>query len=601
MLEQLVQYAQKYHLAGPGFAPKEVRWAIQCDPSGRYLGVVELGDTSLKKNPGRQFRLCPDLNQPELVGGTQPRSHFLIETLETVLLYGSKGTAREATQKAEGKRRFFIRLLKDAATACRETACFADLLEDESLRQQIIADLQRQKARVTEKITLMVLGRDPPFLVEDASWHQWWNEFRAGLQKPETPPAKQKRTAKQKPVPKMRCLVTGRLVEPAKTHPKITELADVGPPPAMHAALVSFDKDAFSSYGLKQSANAPMSEETAAAYRAALNDILAKHSRRLAGTKIAYWFDRHVPPEHDPLFFLSDPPEQQEEQDALAAARNLLRSIEEGHRPEDRVFANNRYHILTLSRNGSRVMVRGWLEGHFEELLRNTIAWFDDLAILRRDGSGLASPPKFMAVLGSLFRELKDIPAPLAASMWGAAVQYRPIPGPALARAVARAAIDVLNDQPPNHARMGLMKAYLLRKGETAMQPQLTPSLEDPAYQSGRLMAVLADLQRRALGDVGAGVVQRYYAAASTTPALVLGRLIRTSQFHLDKLHGQSPGLAVWFDQRIAEICAAIKEPLPRTLTLEQQSLFALGYYQQKASRAEKEPDNTMQHEAVAQ
>ncbi|MDD2629628.1 MAG: type I-C CRISPR-associated protein Cas8c/Csd1 [Limnochordia bacterium] len=35
---------------------------------------------------------------------------------------------------------------------------------------------------------------------------------------------------------------------------------------------------------------------------------------------------------------------------------------------------------------------------------------------------------------------------------------------------------------------------------------------------------------------MGAGVVQRYYASASSTPALVLGRLTRTSQYHLDKL-----------------------------------------------------------------
>jgi CRISPR-associated protein Csd1 len=81
---------------------------------------------------------------------------------------------------------------------------------------------------------------------------------------------------------------------------------------------------------------------------------------------------------------------------------------------------------------------------------------------------------------------------------------------------------------------------------------------------------------------VGAGIVQRYYAAASSTPALVLGRLVRTSQFHLNKL---DPGLAHWFEDRIAGIWGRIKDNPPRTLNLEEQSLFAMGYYQQLAQR----------------
>ena len=111
-----------------------------------------------------------------------------------------------------------------------------------------------------------------------------------------------------------------------------------------------------------------------------------------------------------------------------------------------------------------------------------------------------------------------------------------------------------------------------------------------PAYQCGRLLAVLAGLQRAALGDVGAGVVQRYYAAASSTPALVLGRLTRTSQFHLNKLEG---GLAYWYESQLASIWGRIKDSVPPTLTLEEQSLFALGYYQQMADMRTKKSDNS--------
>ena len=114
------------------------------------------------------------------------------------------------------------------------------------------------------------------------------------------------------------------------------------------------------------------------------------------------------------------------------------------------------------------------------------------------------------------------------------------------------------------------------------MQPYLNEEHPNSAYHCGRLMAVYADLQHAALGDVGAGVVQRYYAAASATPSLILGRLSRGSQFHLNKLEG---GLAHWYEQRLASIWGRIKDEPPKVLTLEEQSLFALGYYQQKAAR----------------
>lgn len=107
-----------------------------------------------------------------------------------------------------------------------------------------------------------------------------------------------------------------------------------------------------------------------------------------------------------------------------------------------------------------------------------------------------------------------------------------------------------------------------------------------PAYHCGRLMAMYAALQYKALGDVGAGVVQRYFASAITTPALVLGRLARGAQFHLDKL--ERP-LARWHEGRIADVWGKIQSGrVPTTLKLEEQSLFALGYYQQIAQDRQK-------------
>ena len=112
------------------------------------------------------------------------------------------------------------------------------------------------------------------------------------------------------------------------------------------------------------------------------------------------------------------------------------------------------------------------------------------------------------------------------------------------------------------------------------MTTAYNPDHPAAAYHCGGLLAVLASLQRAALGDVGAGVVQRFYAAASQTPGLVIGRLVGNARNHLAKL---DPGLAWWYEERIAELMNRFGDAVPRILDLEGQGLFALGYYQKLA------------------
>ena len=70
----------------------------------------------------------------------------------------------------------------------------------------------------------------------------------------------------------------------------------------------------------------------------------------------------------------------------------------------------------------------------------------------------------------------------------------------------------------------------------------------------------------------------------------MLGRLTRLSQSHLSKISSDKPGLAIYLERQIAAVWNALGKDLPKTLTLEEQSLFALGYYQQLAY---KKPEET--------
>ncbi len=557
MLDLVLQQAR---VSEPGFARKTVKWAITCAADGRYTGVVALGE-----GKGRGFDACPNLSQPELVGGSEPRAHFLVESLPTVALYLDEKLEVKEREKFSAKHDWFVNLLRQAAQDATYLESAANLLADAETLVLIQTDLKQAKAKFTEAVVVIVDAINP---LERDDWRDWWRGFRASLRPPKTDDGQL-----------MRCVLTGEAIEPVATNPKIKGLAGVGGL-SMGDVLAGFDKAAFQSYGLEQAANAAMSEATATAYAETLNRLVADKSVKLGNTLATYWFtgqaDIHA--EDEVMSWFVEPPEQT----AGAAERHahaLLTAIRAGQRVD---LANARFVSLLLSGAAGRVMVREVMQGSFEELVTHTEAWFRDLAIVARDGKGFAHDPKFLAVAGSLVRDLKDLPSPWLQQLWRAAISGGLIPTATLAQAVTRTRIDISQDTPASHARMALIKAYLIRnRGDNNMKPHMNPDHPHPAYHCGRALALFARLQRAALGDVGAGVVQRYYTAAAQTPGLILGRLAGNAKNHLAKLDG---GLAWWYENQLAGIMSNIGDFVPRTLTLEEQSLFALGYYQQLAA-----------------
>lgn len=571
MLDLVLQQAG---VSEPGFARKTVKWAITCTGDGQYTGVVSLGD-----GKGRGFDACPNLSQPELIGGSESRAHFLVEALPTVALYLDEKLDDKEREKFFAKHNWFVDLLRRAAQDATYLEAFANLLDDAETLALIQTDLKQAKAKFTEAAVVIVDGINP---LERDDWRDWWRGFRASLRPPKVGGGQL-----------MRCVLTGEAIEPVATNPKIKGLAGVGGL-SMGDVLAGFDKAAFQSYGLEQAANAAMSEATATAYAETLNRLVSDKSIKLGNTLATYWFtgldDIHA--EDEVMSWFVEPPEQT----AGAAehhAHELLTAIRTGQRVD---LANARFVSLLLSGAAGRVMVREVMQGSFEELVAHTEAWFRDLSIVARDGKSCAHDPKFLAVVGSLVRDLKDLPSPWLQQLWRAAISGGLIPAATLAQAVTRTRIDIIQDTPASHARMALIKAYLIRnRGDNNMKPHMNPDHPHPAYHCGRAIALFARLQRAALGDVGAGVVQRYYTAASQTPGLILGRLAANAKNHLGKLDG---GLAWWYENQLAGIMGSIGDFVPRTLTLEEQSLFALGYYQQLAAlnagkQVTSEPEST--------
>jgi CRISPR-associated protein Csd1 len=600
MIHLLAEYCRQQKIpAEAGFGPKYVRWAICCDTDGRYTGLVELGDVGTKGNHGQEFPCCPDLSQGELIAGGVSRSHFLADYAEVVLLLSKNADDPKLIAKHE----FFRRLVHEASSSVPLLFPAANLLCNAQAVEAIREDCARYKVKPTDRVTFRIESAVP---LEQDSWHDWWREFRRGLSEKETSSR-----------PLRRCFLTGELTEPERTHLKVSGLASVGGQPAGDV-LIGFDKDAFCSFGFSQGENASISAAGMAGYRFGLNELLKRSSVRVGNSRVAFWFKERVEDAENPLWALLGAPSQVDDLAARQRAIDFLLSV---HTGRVRLLEGNRYYALTLSGAAGRVMVRGWMEGSFESLASAIAGWFDDLQITSLAGGSSAPPP----YLKSLSSNCLSLRSQRSKDQKQADDERRRLSQPLLHAALTGARFpDVLplrilsclrpelssadsgqEDAPLQPNRFAVLRAYLVRffreRGDISMSdaitPALNPDLPSAAYHCGRVLAILAALQKLALGAVGAGVIQRYYASASTNPGLVFGRLIKNAQYHIEKL---GPDKSAYLESLLAQTMTCVSpKGFPQVLSLQEQGLFGLGYYHQIADLRKKPQEEIASDESA--
>jgi CRISPR-associated protein Csd1 len=590
MLQALVEYARKNLDSEPGFKTRTVHWLVDISADGQLINVLPLGNDKGESTPK-----CPDMHGMNAGG----RAHFLVESLQTIAMLCKKDISSKELAKSRRRRTFYRKMIwaaaHEEASLLEPLAKFmTNRIELRLLRKR----LSKEKAKPADWLRWRIAGIDPLIQPETLNWWRCWRQADQAKVNTKTTSSKKGKTSPELESTEaygMVCFLSGNTLSPLSTHRPIGGLPGGHP---TGDVMVCFDKDAFSSFGLQKSYNAAMGEIPAQEYVDALNHLIRdrKHSYKLANTFVVHWFKETINQEDNPLAMFLEPLEITEG-NAQQSAREILESLRNGQRP---VPPNNRYFAMTVSGASKRVMVRDWMDRSFEELIDKIDQWFSDLEITDQYEGRLARSPRFNDVCISLVRRDRDekksyteilnrLPAPTAATLWRIALVGLPIPQPIIAQALVRFRADLIEDNPFNYARMGLIKAYFIRKGgDHQMSAYLNKEHPEAAYQCGRLLAILASLQKSALGDVDSGVVQRYYAAASQTPGLVIGRLVANAQNHLNKLKKWQ---AEHYQEQLAEVHSKLKDSIPKILDLEGQSLFALGYYQQIASRPKKNTD----------
>ncbi len=387
---------------------------------------------------------------------------------------------------------------------------------------------------------------------------------------------------------KIFCLVTGDEASAQRLHPTIK---GVNGAQSSGAALVSFNLDAFTSYGKEQGDNAPTSEDAAFRYGAALNSMLERAGanrlkRGIGDATVIFWADASDAAQEEEAkaaedFFAqaAEPPSDGNE---AVKIHDALLQVAKGTPVgslDPKLHGKTTFHILGLSPNAARLSVRYWLTDEFQNFAERLGRHYEALRIEPAPvGWTQPSVNLLLARTTALLGKFENIPEPLAGEVTRAILTGAPYPRTLLSAVIQRLRAG---DSPRLGWHAAVIKACINKHPDKEdLSVALNPASTSAAYQLGRLFAVMEAAQFAALGQVNAPIGDRYYGAASATPARVFPSLLRGLKVHI--ADARKRGRGGWIEPKVAEIISRLSDELPRTLRLEDQGRFAVGYYHER-------------------
>ena len=388
------------------------------------------------------------------------------------------------------------------------------------------------------------------------------------------------------------CLVSGKYDSLAETHPvKIKKMYGLK---SSGGKIVSYNENAYESYGKKKGENAPIGMHAAFGYATALNYLIRSddHRLRLGDVTVVFWSQKpNILEDHFATLFAVNTSRVTESEDT-DAIRKVLTAPKSGILPEQELELP--FYVLGLSPNAARISVRFWYEGSVGKTLENIRRYFDELRIVKRFDNESDFPTLGKLLLfTALEYKWDNIPPNLTGAFFLAALNGTRYPETLLSSVIRRIRAEA-SKTTITYERAALLKALLIRNHNKEITMSLDTTRNDPAYLLGRLFAVLEHLQSRAQGSLNASIRERYYGSASSTPIAVFPTLLKLSTHHLAKL--DNPGLKNWYESLIQEILKPLQE-WPTHLPLAEQAMFALGYYHQRAGLYTSKNDKTTEGE----
>jgi len=555
LLKRLVEYCERLESRPTLYAEAPVRYIVELDSAGRLLRPepIDTADPATPRTKRGQRRPMPQIQRSS---GVKP------------ILFADKAEYTLGIEPDDPKRRQRVaechRAYMDILGRCAERTGLPEV----RAVQRFLDDVPLSRIRLGEDFdpaAPMTFRVDDVFPSDLRAVQRFW----ADEHNPANSDGGEART--------MQCLICG------ENRPVLSRLqAKIKGIPCGQTsgtAIISANAEAFESYGLQASLVAPTCARCGESFTRAANELLRSDANHLVIGCSAFIFWTRDASEFSFRDFLTAPQPEN--------VHALIESVRTGRRAAD--FKDSAFYAAALSASGGRVVVRDWIDTTIAQVRSSLARWFERQSIVGTSGE----PPRpfgITALAGATVREPRDLGAPVPRALIRSALTGTPLPFDLLYEAVRRNRAE----QGVTHARAALIKLVIRSKlGATMEDTMVSLNLEDqtPAYLCGRLLAVLEKAQKLAIPGIGANatIVARFFGAASSAPLSVLPRLLRGAQAHLAKLERDKRGAYLALQRTMEDIIAGIRA-FPTTLTLEEQGLFSLGYYHQRAhDRAQAE------------
>jgi CRISPR-associated protein Csd1 len=557
ILTKLKEYAETQMKLPPSmYAEVPVRWLINLNPDGTLQSFTPRGGNTKADKRGEPI-VTPHVTR---ASGVKPK--LLADTGEYVL---GIGRPESKSERVKDYHQQFKNLVKKCAEVTKEPSVELIFKFLESWNPETDRDKLPEGFDPSDNLTFSVLGIVPADeKAEMFNIQEFWADYTAGVG-----------DENKKDLPIMTCLVTGELKPVVERMPVFIKRLIGGQPSG--TVLVSANALPFTSYGLKNSLTSPISRDAAEKFAKALNHLIASSNSKINIGTTTYVAWTREPSDLNAFAYLDKPDPQ--------AVINLLDSARSGQQTYGE--ESNQFYVLALTANSSRAVIRDWLEMTIPEVKSNLRAWFTAQKIVDPYGE-IGKPSGIYWLAASAYRDpAKEMLPAVTTALTRVALYGGKLPLDLLARLVRRNRVE----QDVTYSRAVLIKLILTTQNEQfAMlpmenlnpDPELQPE-DRSAYHCGRLLAELEATQRAALGKINASLTDRYYGAASSNPATAFPPLMRGARAHLSKLRKNQSGTCNALEERIEEITSHLSD-FPKTLTMQNQGLFALGYYHQRAA-----------------
>lgn len=540
LLQCLSEFANRLDLPPPLYRKVTVRYVIELDEQGNLLNPcpIDLADPTQRELRYGQSRLVPRVSRTRAI-----KPYLLADNAEYTL---GIGRANSNPKRVSDCHKAYLTLLTECATQTKEPSAKAVLayLSNNPTNSLQLPDAFDPAAT----LIFRVAGRFP---TEQPAIQAFWAAQHAPTD-----------------APVMQCLVCGEN-KPILTRWQ-TKVKGIPGGLSSGSPLISANQSAFESYGLSASLTSPTCANCAERVTLALNHLLRDkaHHLRLGDLVFVFWTRGQS---HFSLAQWFDTPDSQ-------SARTYLNSLRTGFPAK---VDETAFYELALSANGGRVVVRDWLNTTIGTVKKHLADWFARQQIVGSHGSE-PRPFSLYALAATTVRDpKKELSPSTPRALLRAALTNTPLPL-SLLQAILRRNQAERDVTAPRAALIKLILLSHQPDKEVRTMVQLQPDHPSPAYQCGRLLAVLEQVQRLAIPGINSTIVTRFYGTASCAPSVVFSQLLRGAQPHLAKLERDRPGAAIALNQKLEAILGKLS-CFPRTLNLTEQGLFALGYYHQRA------------------